>query len=137
MRRAREVAVVAADSRKTGIRMEEVAPGSPAWQMGLRAGDRCLAVDGRVPMDYLDVQYHLADSGPHVMDVEKADGERWEAEFELDADEALGIGWEDIRPRTCRNRCVFCFVDQLPRGVRPSLRIKDEEIGRASCRERV
>ncbi|HOT00229.1 MAG TPA: DUF512 domain-containing protein [Acidobacteriota bacterium] len=118
---------MAADLRKTGIRMEEVAPGSPAWQMGLRAGDRCLAIDGRVPLDYLDIQYHLADGGPHVMDVAKADGQRWEAEFELDEDETLGIGWEGIRPRTCRNRCVFCFVDQLPRGVRPSLRIKDED----------
>jgi putative radical SAM enzyme (TIGR03279 family) len=59
--------------------------------------------------------------------IRKPSGELWEAEFELDEDESLGVEWESIRPRTCCNKCVFCFVDQLPPGVRPSLLIKDED----------
>jgi putative radical SAM enzyme (TIGR03279 family) len=110
-----------------GIRMNAVDPGSPADQMGLAAGDRCLELNGRPVSDFLDFQFHLREGETNTMLVRKFDGDLWEAEFELDEGEGLGIEWAPIRPRICRNKCIFCFVDQLPVSVRPSLRIKDED----------
>ena len=110
-----------------GILMTAVDEDSPAAQMGLAAGDRCLALNGHAIADFLDFQFRLREDGPNLMLVRKPDGDLWEAEFELDEGEGLGVTWAPIRPRTCRNRCVFCFVDQLPLSVRPSLRVKDED----------
>ena len=110
-----------------GIRIETVDPGSPAEAMDLAPGDRCTALNGHPVEDFLDFQFYLREEDVNLMRVEKPDGELWEAEFELDEGESLGVAWEAIRPRSCRNRCVFCFVDQLPPRVRKTLRFKDED----------
>ena len=93
---------------KRGILMTAVDEGSPAAQMGLAAGDRCLALNGHAIADFLDFQFRLREGGPNLMLVRKGDGDLWEAEFELDEGEGLGVAWAPIRPRTCRNRCIFC-----------------------------
>jgi len=110
-----------------GVRIETVTPDSPADHMGLAPGDRGLSLNGRTLRDFLDVSFYLDETGPNHLAVRKASGEWWDVEFELDEGEPLGVEWEAIRPRTCCNKCIFCFVDQLPPGVRPSLLIKDED----------
>jgi len=110
-----------------GIIIESIADNSPAEKMGLEAGDVCLQINGHGVQDFLDFQFYQDDVKVNIMLIQKADGTLWEAEFELDEGEILGVAWEPIRPRTCSSKCIFCFIDQLPPGVRPSLRIKDED----------
>ncbi len=108
-----------------GVRITAVAPGSPAAAAGLRAGDGILAVNGRRVADALDVAYAAAEEkfslrlrrGARVrsLAVRRAPGQAWGARLAPPA------------PRRCGNRCLFCFVDQLPRGLRPSLYQKDED----------
>ncbi len=113
--------------RNQGVHVDAVEPESPAEFMGIEPGDICLKVNGQEVEDFLDVNFHFQDGEENVLLFAKRDGALWEAEVELDEGEELGIAWADIPPRLCRNRCQFCFVDQLPRGVRPTLRIKDED----------
>lgn len=113
--------------KKQGIRIESVAPDSPAAAMSLVPGDRGLTLNGHPLRDSLDVSFYLDPTGPNHLAVRKESEELWDVEFELDEDEPLGVEWEPIRPRICCNKCMFCFVDQLPPGVRPSLLIKDED----------
>ena len=65
-----------------------------------------------------------------VLLIEKQDGEQWELEIEKDADEQLGIefgqGLMD-EYRSCRNKCMFCFIDQMPEGMRDTLYFKDDD----------
>lgn len=112
---------------RKGVLVMDVDPDSPAGGVGICAGDRVLAVNGRPVEDFLDFQFRWEPLEPNVLLILRPTGEEWEAEFELDEDEPLGVEWEPIHPRVCRNHCVFCFIDQLPRGVRPTLRIKDED----------
>ncbi|MGE5228343.1 MAG: DUF512 domain-containing protein, partial [Deltaproteobacteria bacterium] len=96
---------------------------------GLRAGDRIVAVNGRVPLDVLDVEDAAADGTlwltvlragrPLDLGVTPRRGE-WHG-ISLDRG---GLGDD---PRTCRNRCRFCFVDQVPPGLRPALSVKDDD----------
>ena len=62
-----------------------------------------------------------------VLDVRRVDGEEWELELDKDAEEELGLEIEHPQPAQCGNNCLFCFVQQLPRGLRPTLYVKDED----------
>ena len=103
---------------------------SPAERAGLRPGDTIVSVDGRRPQDAIDVYLALADGGDHSLEVERADtGQRSCLELHLGA-EAPGIElskqvFDEVR--TCQNNCMFCFVDQLPEGLRKSVYVKDDD----------
>jgi putative radical SAM enzyme (TIGR03279 family) len=108
-----------------GVAVAAVEAGSPAWRKGVRKGDRVLSVDGKPVEDLLDLHYLTSRSRFRL---------RWlHGGVELEApfrpgEEPLGIAPEPIRVRRCRNRCVFCFVHQLPKGLRRSLYVKDEDV---------
>lgn len=117
--------------RPSGISgvISKVRPGSPAREMGLEPGDRIIAVNGKRVFDYID--YRFETSGELVeIHVQKASGEEWVIEFEKDYDEDLGIVFEEDLfdgLKECRNGCVFCFVRQMPRGMRKTLYLRDDD----------
>ena len=103
-----------------------VEAGSIAAELGIRPGDRLLKVNGE-PIAHL-VDYLVEESSELLeLEIERADGELWELELEHDSDDPLGLILPHPEPVQCGNNCIFCFVHQLPRGMRRSLYIKDED----------
>jgi len=106
-----------------------VRPGSPAAGSGIRAGELVLRVNGRAPRDYIDYRYQAAEARVRML-VQDRSGKGRRVTVTKTVDEGLGIRFtEDVFDgvRTCRNRCPFCFVDQLPRGLRPALYVRDDD----------
>lgn len=115
------------EESQTGGLVESVAQASPAAAAGLMAGDRVLSIDGRPLRDVIDYRFYLEPDGSEL-EVER-DGSRLMVALHPGNDEA-GLNFATAlfdRVRTCRCRCVFCFVDRLPEGLRPSLYLKDDD----------
>ncbi len=106
-----------------------VRPGSIADEAGIRPGDRLVSVNGRPVRDMIEYRFLCAEEEVSVV-VERPDGEVLVVDVTKDYDEPVGLEFDDAifdGVRRCRNRCVFCFVDQLPRGVRRALRVRDDD----------
>lgn len=112
--------------RRPSIRVERVSAGSPAESVGMRAGDRLLEINGHAIRDIIDYRFYSADE---VLDCRfLRDGEVKQVLLKRDGEgKDLGIDFEQMRWKRCGNRCIFCFVDQNPGGLRPSLYFKDED----------
>lgn len=109
--------------------VQSVTEGSIAMEMGIEPGDRLLSINGQEIEDVFDYHF-LADDEEIVLLIEKPFGEQWELEIEKDAQEDLGIVFEQNlmdEYRSCRNKCMFCFIDQMPKGMRPTLYFKDDD----------
>lgn len=109
-------------------RVCEVEHGSIAWQCGIRPGDTLLSINGETVRDQIDYQFLTAREWL-VLTIQDAQGVS-ELHLEKDEAEPLGLTFESSlmsRPRHCANRCVFCFVDQMPPGLRKSLYVKDDD----------
>ena len=109
--------------------IETVETGSIAEELGIEPGDRLLSVNGQEIEDIFDYQYYIED-GELLLLIEKPDGEQWELEIEKEPDESLGIGFGAglmDEYRSCCNRCIFCFIDQMPPGMRDTLYFKDDD----------
>ncbi len=107
----------------------QVAPGSIAEELELAPGDVILAINDQPLEDIFDYHY-LVEDEYLVMLIEKPDGEQWELEIEKDIDEDLGITFENGLMddyRSCSNKCIFCFIDQMPPGMRDTLYFKDDD----------
>ena len=111
----------------TGLQIDAVAVGSIADGMEVEAGDRLLAVNGQPMRDLIDYSYFTASEEELLLEIEKPDGELWELEIEREAGESLGLTFSATPPARCANNCVFCFVHQLPKGLRKPLYVKDED----------
>ena len=109
---------------RKGIRVEGLDE-TLATGTGVRPGDRILRVNGYPVEDELDCRFYAAGDGAQV-EVERARGGAREV-LQLTAQGIGSLGFAPMRSRRCRNRCLFCFVDQLPDGLRPSLYVKDED----------
>ncbi|HAD04515.1 MAG: FeS-binding protein [Desulfuromonadales bacterium GWC2_61_20] len=103
-----------------------VEPGSIGAELELAAGDFLLAINGQPVRDLLDAVIYTADE-ELLLEVQKRDGELWDLELEKDADAPLGLEFPHPDPQHCGNNCLFCFVHQLPPGLRTSLYVKDED----------
>ena len=110
----------------TGLTVDRVMPGSIAEELEIEPGDRLLSVNGHPMRDVIDYNYFGGDEDL-LLEVEKADGELWELEVEREEEESLGLSFEPPAPARCGNNCVFCFVHQLPKGLRKPLYVKDED----------
>ena len=109
--------------------ISSVAPGSIGQEMELEPGDAVYMVNGQVMEDIFDYQYLINDENI-VLGVIKENGEEWELEIEKDYDEDLGLTFESSlmdNYRSCANKCIFCFIDQLPPGMRETMYFKDDD----------
>lgn len=107
-----------------------IAPGSIAEEVGIEKNDALISINGKKVNDIIDYKF-LSDDEELVLEIEKADsGEIWEVEIEKDYGEELGIefgGGLIDKAKRCSNKCIFCFIDQLPKGMRQSLYFKDDD----------
>lgn len=109
--------------------IKEIETGSIAEELELEPGDELMSINGNQIEDILDYHYLTKDEELTLL-IRKQDGEEWELEIEKDFDEDLGIEFEDglmDEYRSCRNKCIFCFIDQMPPGMRETLYFKDDD----------
>lgn len=109
--------------------IKNVLPGSIAEELEISAGDKLLAINDQEIEDVFDYHF-LANEEYLTVLIEKPDGEQWELEIEKEYEEDLGIEFEQglmDEYRSCRNKCIFCFIDQMPKDMRETLYFKDDD----------
>ncbi len=109
--------------------IDKVAQGSIAEELEIEAGDVLVEINGNRIEDIFDYQYYTQDEYIEVL-VRKPSGEEWLLEIDKEYDEDLGITFENGLMddyRSCRNKCIFCFIDQMPKGMRETLYFKDDD----------
>ena len=106
-----------------------VEPGSIADELELEAGDILLEINGNKIEDVFDYHYLMNEEFVELL-IRKVDGEEWELEIEKEFEEDLGVTFENGMMddyRHCTNKCIFCFIDQMPPGMRETLYFKDDD----------
>lgn len=110
-------------------KVSEVLKGSIAEELEIQPGDEILSIDDTQMLDMIDYNF-MCKSDFFTIEVKKTDGEIEVIEIEKDFDEDLGIVFESAvfdRVKPCLNKCIFCFVDQQPKGLRETLYVKDDD----------
>ncbi len=110
-------------------KIKEILPGSIAEELELEPGDVLLKINDTVIEDIFDYQYLAEDDYIEVL-VRKQNGEEWLLEVDKEPDEDLGITFENGLMddyKSCHNKCIFCFIDQMPKGMRETLYFKDDD----------
>ncbi len=108
------------------IKVEE---DSIAEEMGIEPGDILISINDSEVKDVLDYRYFIQDEYIEVV-IKKPNGEEWELEIEKDEFEDLGIVFESglmDKAKSCSNKCIFCFIDQNPKGMRKTIYFKDDD----------
>ncbi|MDE5932915.1 MAG: PDZ domain-containing protein, partial [Lachnospiraceae bacterium] len=115
--------------KQTAHIIKNILKDSIAGEMGIEAGDALLAINGQNITDIFDYQYLMQDEYIEVL-IRKPDGEEWLLEIDKDYEEDLGVEFKNGLMddyRSCRNKCIFCFIDQMPKGMRETLYFKDDD----------
>ena len=110
------------------VTIESVSPGSPAAEKKIHSGDILLSINGHAISDVLDYRFYLNEE-KLVLEVEKG-GKVKKIKIKKDESDDIGLEFGTYlmdRKHACKNKCVFCFVDQLPEGLRDSLYFKDDD----------
>lgn len=110
-------------------KIKSIRPGSIAEELELEAGDTLLCINGMELEDIFDYHFLIEDTKIEML-IQKENGEEWELEIEKDYDEDLGIIFENgllDKYKSCQNKCIFCFIDQMPKGMRETLYFKDDD----------
>ena len=110
-------------------KISKIIGGSIAEELEIETGDILISINGTEIKDIIDYRFLLADDYVEV-EIEKKDGEIWTLEVEKEYEEDLGIEFEKEimdEAKSCCNNCLFCFVDQLPVGMRKTLYFKDDD----------
>jgi NifB/MoaA-like Fe-S oxidoreductase len=116
---------MAGDNRCAGVRVRVLPRASCFYRAGLRPGDRVVAVNGEPVSDELEFRYHAA-SPSLTIEVMRHDRPRTMT-VAREPGTLLEVGFHQPPVRRCANRCIFCFIDQMPPGLRTSLYVKDED----------
>lgn len=109
--------------------ISKIIPGSIAEEVDIEVGDRLLRINENDVKDIIDYKFLITDE-VLLLEIEKQNGEIWEIEIEKDYDEDLGMVFREgilDKPMRCHNDCIFCFIDQLPKGMRETLYFKDDD----------
>lgn len=109
--------------------IKEVLPGSIAEEVGIEVNDVLISINDTKIEDIIDYRFLAADE-EIVIQIEKQNGEVWDIEIEKDYGEELGLefgGGIMDKAKSCSNKCMFCFIDQLPKGMRETLYFKDDD----------
>ena len=110
-------------------KITKVVENSIADELDIQVGDILLSINSQKVQDIIEYQYLIAEEYIEL-EIQTLDGEVVIYEIDKDIDEDLGIEFENPitnSVQTCRNRCIFCFIDQLPKGMRKTLYIKDDD----------
>ncbi|MCK9418049.1 MAG: DUF512 domain-containing protein [Nitrospirae bacterium] len=108
------------------LEIEHILPGSIAEELGLQAGDVLDSLNGKDVHDVIDYRFWVAEERI-VIAFHTKDGKAKKLLIEKDPDDNLGLEFSPFRITRCHNRCIFCFVDQMPAGCRKSLYVKDDD----------
>ncbi|MBE5787235.1 MAG: DUF512 domain-containing protein [Clostridiales bacterium] len=111
-------------------RIEAVHPHGIAWRRGIRPGDSIIAINGEPVLDEIDYQAFTNNKSKLDILLQRADGKEESVRIIKAKESALGMTIADTmvcRPRACRNKCIFCFIDQMPPGMRDTLYVKDDD----------
>jgi putative radical SAM enzyme (TIGR03279 family) len=103
---------------------------SPAYNAGIKPGDRLISIDGNKIHDVLDYMYYAYDSTAKF-EIEHEDGTLESFTVNKEPGDDAGLDFETYlmdSPRSCANNCIFCFVDQMPEGMRDTLYFKDDDV---------
>lgn len=109
--------------------ISKVYKGSIAEELGIEPKDKLISINGKKVKDIIDYRFMMCDEYV-VVEIEKPYGEVWELEIEKEYDDKLGIEFENgilDNAKSCTNNCIFCFIDQLPKGMRQTLYFKDDD----------
>ena len=115
--------------KQCGHMIQKILPGSIAEELEIKPGDKLLSINNEEITDIFDYQYYVENEYIEIL-IEKPDGEQWILEVDKDEDEDLGILFENGLMddyRSCHNKCIFCFIDQMPKGMRETLYFKDDD----------
>ena len=116
-------------NKSKGHLIKKILPGSIAEEFELAPGDRLISINGHEIEDIFDYQFYAEDTYIEIL-IEKPDGEQWILEVDKEEDEDLGIEFDSglmDEYRSCHNKCIFCFIDQMPKGMRDTLYFKDDD----------
>ena len=109
--------------------ISEVAKHSPAYKKGIKAGDTLLTINGSEVIDVLDYRF-LENEEKLILELCRKNKIFKKKIVKKEAEE-LGLGFDTYlmdKQRTCKNKCIFCFIDQMPPGMRDTLYFKDDDI---------
>ncbi|MBQ6376172.1 MAG: DUF512 domain-containing protein [Lachnospiraceae bacterium] len=113
----------------SGHRISKVEEGSYAWEMGVMPGMYLVSVNGQTVEDVFDYRFLMLEEHIEVL-IREENGDETLVSVDKDADEDFGVEFESGLMddcRSCCNRCIFCFIDQMPKGMRSTLYFKDDD----------
>ena len=111
------------------VKIDAVAENSPAFKKGIQGGDKILTINGNEIIDVLDYRFYQNEKRLKIK-VESENGKVKTVRINKGEYEELGLEFEEYlmdKQRSCKNKCIFCFIDQLPKGMRDSLYFKDDD----------
>lgn len=110
-----------------GLAIQSISSRSPLYELGIRAGDAIISIDKNRIRDVLDIMFYSADN-PDLVEINR-DNQKLSFKIPPSLDKSIfsGVVFQPFRIKTCKNNCIFCFVNQMPKGMRKTLYVKDED----------